>query len=734
MSFRKKSKGKAKRKSGSFSDDSSSGNEGRATQNVRRDSAIRVFPNNLVNSNSFTQDNTAALPPRDGRFQSYMVRNEGQKALLVDLFENQEAESDLGPLLKDDLKALNNSEEAAINQVILKIPENNFLRGANIVESMLASLREDTGQDLAVQSDPTIVSLGEGQHGMVFTIGRGEALREDSTEDESDSTIIVLDEQDDDIQAIIPQPDLQVGQQAAILHGGQPPVREVRVQEVILNPIPNAVDPVLSAEEQAPAFVAPVNASKNLPADGVPAILDPQALRQALDFGRIGNPSKELQALFVAVERYQSRIKQYRSVTADNGFDGDRFENQVRLLNQDNGVVLQAAVAFLNKSKTEAKKLVVQTMLNELARPYSSQNNLLRSTTDLTPPNFVKTIERLDTGTASVVYMVTANKRIGNSQTTRGIAKGELSGTDEGGATIASLISSVIINSQTQESLADSLGMTNSTTIGTLDEGLQVRTDLLRVPSLLVRQVLSSRLDKALGINVLADEEFMIRPSDNSLWGVTAFADGTQVRKEIEREGQVYSQHQWFPLINENTQKGLSDLQLMDALTGQLDRHLGNLFVSYKGKITGIDNDMAFSFQANNTSSVLKNQFSTVNGVLVYNQSQIDAGTGEKILAMTEQQFLAILDGRANDPLTLSAEGTLARDAALARFRAIKNKVQQLKNSGDLVTKWDDDTYLKSLDESQLHNGNEVRPMNYSIMIFKGFQKAQNDPNRDIVI
>ena len=37
------------------------------------------------------------------------------------------------------------------------------------------------------------------------------------------------------------------------------------------------------------------------------------------------------------------------------------------------------------------------------------------------------------------------------------------------------------------------------------------------------------------------------------------------------------------------------DLQLIDALTGQVDRHGGNIFVDPKtGKVTGIDNDAAF--------------------------------------------------------------------------------------------------------------------------------------------
>jgi hypothetical protein len=46
---------------------------------------------------------------------------------------------------------------------------------------------------------------------------------------------------------------------------------------------------------------------------------------------------------------------------------------------------------------------------------------------------------------------------------------------------------------------------------------------------------------------------------------------------------------------NANIQKGLSDLEVLDYITGQTDRHAGNMFVDPEsGKVTGIDNDLAF--------------------------------------------------------------------------------------------------------------------------------------------
>lgn len=46
---------------------------------------------------------------------------------------------------------------------------------------------------------------------------------------------------------------------------------------------------------------------------------------------------------------------------------------------------------------------------------------------------------------------------------------------------------------------------------------------------------------------------------------------------------------------NPETQRGLAQLQVVDDLTGQLDRHGENIFVDRdSGKVTAIDHDMAF--------------------------------------------------------------------------------------------------------------------------------------------
>lgn len=56
------------------------------------------------------------------------------------------------------------------------------------------------------------------------------------------------------------------------------------------------------------------------------------------------------------------------------------------------------------------------------------------------------------------------------------------------------------------------------------------------------------------------------------------------------------------PELTANLQKGLLDLQVLDVLCGQVDRHAHNFFVQVNGnevKITGIDNDTAFGKNTN---------------------------------------------------------------------------------------------------------------------------------------
>ena len=96
------------------------------------------------------------------------------------------------------------------------------------------------------------------------------------------------------------------------------------------------------------------------------------------------------------------------------------------------------------------------------------------------------------------------------------------------------------------------------------------------------RSVASSRMDQWLGFDVLAHEHFYENGKDPG--GISEKVRGVPMHKAKNVD---YS--------NAVTQKGLADMQLLDAISGQHDRHPGNIFIDpATGRVKGIDNEMAF--------------------------------------------------------------------------------------------------------------------------------------------
>lgn len=72
-----------------------------------------------------------------------------------------------------------------------------------------------------------------------------------------------------------------------------------------------------------------------------------------------------------------------------------------------------------------------------------------------------------------------------------------------------------------------------------------------------------------------------------------------QFRQLVERDGKYYERSafvfQPIDFADPRVKKGMSDLQLFDAVSGQVDRHGSNIFVDpATGAVTGIDDDWSF--------------------------------------------------------------------------------------------------------------------------------------------
>lgn len=108
---------------------------------------------------------------------------------------------------------------------------------------------------------------------------------------------------------------------------------------------------------------------------------------------------------------------------------------------------------------------------------------------------------------------------------------------------------------------------------------------------LLSRAVASSKVDQLLGTNVLAEEKFGVDSNNNTV-GISVGVDGFGVIGDLDN-GKSYFMD--IDYSSHNVQKGLYDLEALDYITGQIDRHPGNIFIDpTTGQVKGIDNDLAF--------------------------------------------------------------------------------------------------------------------------------------------
>jgi hypothetical protein len=227
-----------------------------------------------------------------------------------------------------------------------------------------------------------------------------------------------------------------------------------------------------------------------------------------------------------------------------------------------------------------------------------------------------------------------------------------------------------------------------------------------------IKAVAASRVDQALGFNILAKERFgkrtidqqervgtlspkvkgqatMSNIFDEEMVGLSD--DEKQVKLENdassyqERDGKLYKltgqRHVAFDYSNPVTQRGLSDLQILDAIISQGDRHGGNIFIDAKGGVHGIDNDMTMDYQQHIKSSNYK---------MLGMPQFVDAGTAERLLGMDAKDLIKRINKKTPPDQRLQ-QGEL--DALEQRFDLVKAYLRQEKNAGRLVRDWSQQTY-----------------------------------------
>jgi hypothetical protein len=194
-------------------------------------------------------------------------------------------------------------------------------------------------------------------------------------------------------------------------------------------------------------------------------------------------------------------------------------------------------------------------------------------------------------------------------------------------------------------------------------------------PRMLSRQVASSKVARSLNLPVLSNEKYGLE--NDNIVGISAMLPDTakslsetmKIHSKIMKGGKLNRKQKINYLGNTvfsgAIQKQLSDLQLIDALVGQTDRHHGNIYLDTGNqRVYGIDNDQSFESRPM--------EFNSFNGIasfeiftkvdpkeslykykmdrlydeskgFKYTQSQIDINTAEKVLAMTGSNLEKLL-------------------------------------------------------------------------------------------
>lgn len=223
--------------------------------------------------------------------------------------------------------------------------------------------------------------------------------------------------------------------------------------------------------------------------------------------------------------------------------------------------------------------------------------------------------------------------------------------------------------------------------------------------SLITRSVASSAVDKALSMNSLATEKFGLDESGKGV-GLSVGVAGAPIL-QVSDDRNVLPSFLDIDYSDPAIQKGLSDLQVQDYITGQIDRHAGNIFVDPGTKeVRGIDNDLAFPIVDRET---MIQKDSTVQAKAVAGMPDlIHVDTADKIEALSPAELRKTLES-LQPPKGIAPLEPAAIDGAVKRLEDLQAHVKELRTEGKLVTQFSEDTFRQA---TQMQQG-VVTPTSY---------------------
>lgn len=213
--------------------------------------------------------------------------------------------------------------------------------------------------------------------------------------------------------------------------------------------------------------------------------------------------------------------------------------------------------------------------------------------------------------------------------------------------------------------------------------------------NLLSRAVGSSEVDQLLGTNVLAREKFGLDSNGRPV-GISVGVDGVGVIGEL-KNGKPYFLE--VDYSSHSIQKGLYDLEALDYITGQIDRHAGNIFIDpATGQVRGIDNDLAFPQMSREDMLSNPGNGEMLGKPVINKPLFMHEDTARKIESLRPDELRRALsrveypggEGRGR----LSPEEI---EGAVTRLQELQQHVKELRQNGHIVKEFNKETYNEAV-------------------------------------
>lgn len=205
-------------------------------------------------------------------------------------------------------------------------------------------------------------------------------------------------------------------------------------------------------------------------------------------------------------------------------------------------------------------------------------------------------------------------------------------------------------------------------------------------PNYGARTVAMYRLDQLLKAGVTARAEFAVHKDGAGKSVLGTVLESAKGKSGLKTEFAMDSEHAKrigpgaVAMDDPVLLRGLNKLQILDAIAGQLDRHIGNYYINTDAKgsvtgITGIDLDMAFGSEMTSPDHQSSSAAHNYRGL----PKAIDAEMGAAILTINDTDIRDALAGLLS---------TAEIDATVQRFLAVQHAVQEASDAGTLRDDW----------------------------------------------